>query len=75
MENKFAPLTEAEFMELDQKLAGIGSWLPEGDMGYIWQKFNQIRGANENQPCGCSSAGAHWKRAVDELNKFVKERK
>lgn len=73
-ENKYAPLTEQEFIELRDNLTQIGAYLPEQLMGYIWSNFNRVRGTNENQPCGCASAGGHWKRAVEGLREWVKER-
>jgi hypothetical protein len=73
-ENKYEPLTEQEFTELNLVLDAIGAYLPEDKMGYIWSNFNRVRNTNENQPCGCASAGGHWKRAVDHLRQWVKER-
>lgn len=73
-ENIYSPLTEAEYIELRDFLSTIGAYLPEDKMGYIWGTFNKVRGANENQPCGCASAGGHWKRAVDTLKEWVKSK-
>jgi hypothetical protein len=70
----YEPLNEIEFTELTKVLNEIGAYLPDDKMGYIWGTFNRVRNANENQPCGCASAGGHWKRAVDHLKAWVKER-
>ena len=74
MENKYHPLSFEEFTELNSTLVSLGAYLPENKAPYIWDIFNRVRGVNEPRPCLCSSSGAHWKRAVDELNAWVKER-
>lgn len=73
-DNKYEPLSEIEFIELNRVLNEIGAYLPDNQMGYIWGNFNRVRNATENQPCGCASAGGHWKRAVEHLKQWVKER-
>lgn len=67
-------LTEEQLKELKETLSGIGSHLPENKANYIWNTFNHIRNENERQPCMCGSAGAHWKRAVDFLNDYIKNK-
>jgi hypothetical protein len=67
-------LTEEQLKELKETLSGIGSHLPENKAGYIWNTFNHIRKENERQPCTCGSAGAHWKRAVDFLHDYIKNK-
>jgi len=74
MDNKYAPLTESEFLELKGFIQNIGAYLPEDKAPYVWNTFNHIRGEREPQPCTCASSGAHWKRAVDFLWNWVKER-
>lgn len=74
MENKYQPLTEAEFIELSQFIKGLGAYLPDNKAPYVWNLFNHLRGEHEPQPCTCASSGAHWKRAVDYLFNWVKER-
>lgn len=73
-ENKYHPLTKERFDELKQFLSGIGNYLPTDRTGYIWGTYNEVRGAREPQPCNCGSSGSLWKRAIDELNAWVKER-
>ena len=73
-ENKYSPLSETEFQELKAILEQIGAYLPDNQMNYIWGNFNKLRGENENQPCGCPSAGGHWRRAVEYLREWVKAR-
>ena len=74
MENKYAPLTEEQFIELKGFIKSIGEYLPENQAPYDWNTFNHIRGEREPQPCTCASSGAHWKRAIDFLFNWVKER-
>jgi len=69
------PLTFDEFIELDKFINSLGSYLPDDKASYVWNNFNRLRGENEPQPCTCPSSGAHWKRAVDYLFNWVKERK
>ena len=69
------PLTFDEFIELDKFINSLGSYLPDDKAGYVWNNFNRLRGENEPQPCTCASSAAHWKRAVDYLYNWVKERK
>lgn len=74
-ENKYHPLTFEEFQELDATVSSLGAYLPENKAPYIWDNFNKLRGENEPRPCTCSSSGAHWKRAVDFLTDWTKQRK
>ena len=74
MENKYTPLSEAEFIELKGNLEGIKAFLPENLMGQFWEKCNRIRGERINQPCGCASAAGLWGDCVAVLRKFVNER-
>ena len=74
MENKYQPLSEAEFIELKGNLEGIKAFLPEHLMGQFWEKCNRIRGERINQPCGCASAAGLWGECVAVLRKFVNER-
>ena len=74
MENKYAPLTDAEFLELREHLEGVKSFLPEHLMGNLWEKCNRIRGERINQPCSCKSSAGLWGACVADLRKFVNER-
>jgi len=74
MENKYTPLSEQEFIELKEQLAGVKSFLPEHLMGTFWSKCNQIRGERINQPCSCKSSSGLWARCVDDLRQFVRDR-
>ena len=67
-------LTPEQFEELKDTLSGIGAYLPENKANYIWNTYNHVRDENELQPCMCSSAGGHWKRAVDFLHDYVKNK-
>lgn len=74
MENKYSPLTEEQFIELRDTIQSIGAYLPENKAPYIWSTFNALRNEREPQPCTCASSGAHWKRAMDYLYNWVKDR-
>jgi hypothetical protein len=65
-------LSEEELKELKEVLAGITTHIPENQAGYIWRMYNQVGGDHGAQPCMCSSAGKHWKAAVDTLNNYIK---
>ena len=67
-------LTTEQLQELKSELSQITTRLPENKAYYIWNTFNHIRGENEPRPCLCASSGAHWKRAVDFLNDYVKDK-
>jgi hypothetical protein len=67
-------LTPEQLLELKNELSQIGAYLPENKAPYIWNTFNQIRGENEMRPCMCASAGGHWKRAIDFLHDYAKNR-
>lgn len=67
-------LTPEQLEELKGTLKQITTRLPEDKAHYIWNTFNHIRGQNEPRPCLCGSSGAHWKRAVDFLNDYIKNK-
>ena len=73
-ELKYAPFSDEEFtlMVADMKL--IGSYLPEHQMGIMWERCTRIRGQKENQPCGCKSAGGLWAKCVEDINNFISQR-
>lgn len=67
-------LTEQEFNELKTLVESLGAYLPEDKAPYIWDMYVKLNGVHENRPCTCSSAGGHWKRAVDFLLNYVKNK-
>ena len=71
MENKYHPLTESEYLELKSKIDSIKDYLPESLLGYTWGNYKKISGSNENQPCGCKSAGGLWLKAVTILREYL----
>jgi hypothetical protein len=73
-ESKYTPLTFEEYQRLSTFILDLGGYLPDSEAGYVWSTFNRLREINEPQPCTCASSGAHWKRAVDYLYRWVKER-
>ena len=74
MEEKYLPLTEEQYIELKGFLEGLGNTLPTDKTNYVWNNYNAIRGISEKQPCNCGSAAGMWRRAIDDLSNWVKER-
>lgn len=74
MDNKYHPLTEQEYNEMADFILNLGAYLPDNKTNWVWATFNKLRDTNENQPCTCSSAAGHWKRAVDYIFNWIKER-
>lgn len=73
-DNKYAPLTEEQFKEISQFILNLGAYLPDNKAPWVWSIFNKLRDENEPQPCTCASSAGHWKRAVDYIFNWVKER-
>jgi hypothetical protein len=73
-ELKYAPFTDEEFAVMVEQMKAIGNYLPEHQMGIMWERCTRIRGQKENQPCGCKSAGGLWKQCVDDINTFIAQR-
>lgn len=72
-ENKYAPLTEEQYIKLKADLKGIKNYLPDNLMGEFWSLCNLIRGERTPQPCGCRSAGGLWGNCVTDLNQYIKK--
>ena len=71
MENKYHPLTEAEYLELKSKIDSIKDYLPEMLLGYTWDNYKRITGSQENQPCSCKTSGKLWLKAVTVLRDYL----
>lgn len=67
-------LNPEELQILKDTLKDIGAYLPENKAPYIWNTFNHIREEKEPQPCMCSSSSGHWRRAVDFLHNYIKDK-
>lgn len=67
-------LNTEELQTLKDTLKDIGAYLPENKAPYIWNTFNHIREEHEPQPCTCSSSAGHWRRAVDYLHDYAKNK-
>ena len=67
-------LNSEALLQLKNELSQIGAYLPENKANYIWNTYKAITDSNELQPCMCASAGGHWKRAVDFLHNYIKEK-
>lgn len=66
------PFTQEEFDTLKTRLSKITTFLPEGEMSFIWQSVSKLRNERHPQPCSCKSSAGHWTRAIGDLKKFVK---
>jgi hypothetical protein len=73
-DDKYLPLTTPQYLELKEFLSNLGSNLPTDKLSYVWNTYNAVRNMKENQPCGCGSAAGMWRRAIDELSAWVKEK-
>lgn len=71
----YEPLTEEEFLKLEEVLQSIKTFLPEDKMSYIWQTVTKIYGHRGGQPCSCRSSAKLWTGAVNDLRKFVDEKR
>lgn len=67
--------TKEEFDTLKQTLEGIGNYLPDDKIGYIWSNYQKIAKTTENQPCTCSSAAGLWKKSVDTIRNYINQNK
>lgn len=67
------PFTQEEFNILKDRINKITSFLPEGEMRYIWESVSKLRNESTPQPCSCKSSAGNWSRAVKELRAFIKE--
>lgn len=65
--------TEEEYKELKEKMSGIGNFLPEHLLVYVWDNYRKISGSNENRPCSCGSAAKHWMKAVGVIRNYINE--
>lgn len=68
------PLTYEEFVTLRDFITTIGARLPEDKAPYVWNMFKRLSESNEPQPCTCASSAGHWKRAVNYLYDWVKDK-
>jgi hypothetical protein len=73
-ESKYTPLNLEEFQKLKSVVDSITTHVPTNHTTYLWSSFNIIRGMSERQPCNCGSAANHWRRAVEGLKEWIKER-
>lgn len=67
--------TQEEFSSLKQTLDGIGNYLPDDKIGYIWDNYQKIANTTEGRPCTCSSAAGLWKKAVDTIRNYINQNK
>ena len=68
------PLTLEEYTELKDFILSITGWLPDNKATYTWNMFNRLRGESETMPCTCASSAGHWKRAVNYLMDWIKQK-
>lgn len=73
-QSKYHPLSLSEFQELKEFITTLGAYLPDNKTGYVWSTFTKLNGTSEPQPCNCPSSAGHWRRAVDYLFDYVKNK-
>jgi hypothetical protein len=73
-EKDYSPLSKEDYERLISIMVRVTSHLPEAEAPFIWNMFNDIRKANEPQPCTCGSSGAHWGRAIAELRLWLRSK-
>ena len=72
-ETKIGNLTISEVLELEEKMRGIDTFIPDSMMGYVWSNYQKILNTTEPQPCGCRSAAGLWIKAVDTIKQFLSQ--
>lgn len=73
-ENKYYPFSEADYIILKDRLSKITTYLPEGEMDFIWNMVSVLRGKHVARPCSCRSSAKHWTAAIEDLRKFIKDK-
>jgi hypothetical protein len=74
MENKYAPFTLEEWTVMKAEVEALGNYLPEHQLGIMWERCTRIRGQRENQPCMCKGSAGLWARCIENIRAFIKER-
>ena len=72
-ETKIGNLTISEVLELEQKMKGVDTYIPDALMGYVWNSYQKILNTTEPQPCACKSATGLWIKAVDTIKQFLRD--
>lgn len=72
-ETKIGNYTISEVLELEERMRGIDTFIPDSMMGYVWSNYQKILNTTEPQPCGCRSAAGLWIKAVDTIKQFLVE--
>jgi hypothetical protein len=68
------PLSLEEYNELKDFITTLGARLPDSKLGYVWNTYNQLRGVQEKQPCGCQSAAGHWVTSINYLKQWLESK-
>lgn len=69
----YSPFNEEEFLSIKSEMASFGSYLPEGKMGWLWDKCTTLRAnKKEPQPCGCKSSAGLWAKCADDVREYIK---
>ena len=65
--------TEKEIAQMKQILSVINNTgnIPNNHQGLIWNRYKQITGSKEKQPCSCPSAAKHWYKATMAIAKYL----
>jgi len=72
-ETKIGNYTISEVLELEERMRGIDTFIPDSMMGYVWSNYQKILNTTEPQPCGCRSAAGLWIKAVDTIKQFLSQ--
>ena len=73
-EQKYQPLTYAEFIELKNQLDKITNNVPESIAPYLWDNYNRIRSVSQPRPCMCQGAAALWIGCVNFLKEWIESK-
>ncbi len=74
MEEKYKPFSIEEWAVMKAEVGALGAYLPESQLGIMWERCTRIRGKRENQPCSCKGSSGLWARCIDDIRAFIKER-
>lgn len=74
MEEKYKPFDENTYIEIKEVLSTVTDSFDSKYANILWHWCTQIRGQKERQPCTCGSAAGHWRRCIDDIQKWINER-
>ena len=65
--------TEEEINKLKEIISGVNKTgnIPGNDRNLVWNRYKEITGSTEPQPCNCRGAGSHWYRATHAIASYL----